>query len=77
VITSGVAWDPVLATHGTRYKFQQGQHRRGRLRPRQSATKQTVQADGRGEPYTALRNTVTLPDIMGSPARHNPNPITR
>jgi hypothetical protein len=20
VITSGVAWDPVLATHGTRYK---------------------------------------------------------
>jgi hypothetical protein len=35
------------------------------------------QADGRGEPYAALRNTVTSPDIMGSPVRRLTNPITR
>ena len=70
VITTGQAWDPVIATHGT---TAQG----GRSRSPPDSSGGGTQADGRGEPYAALRTTSTSPLIMGSPVRRLLNPITR
>ena len=68
VITTGRAWDPEIATHGTRRPKQ----------PPSSPPEQLVaadQADGRGEPYAALRTNQYLDAHHGQPrpSSHQPD----
>ena len=79
VITTGQAWDPAIATHGTR-----AQARPPRSPPDHAQA--AHQADGRGEPYAALRTTEYLDAHHGQPrpSSHQPdytlpgtNPIHR
>ena len=67
VVTTGQAWDPDIATHGTRPR-----------RPPSSLPDPCVvadQADGRGEPYAALRTTEYLDAHHGQPrpSSHQPD----
>ena len=72
VVTTGHAWDP--ADRRRRHQAQRGHL--GRLTT-VALIEAAAQADGRGEPYAALRTTSTSSLIMGSPARRLNNPITR
>ena len=73
VVTTGQAWDPDnRQPHGTKRAASVDL---GRLTAR--STEAAVRADGRGEPYAALRTTSTSSLIMGGPARRLNNPITR
>ena len=68
VITTGRAWDPTIATHGTRPR---SDHRARRLTQSVAAD----QADGRGEPYAALRTNEYLDAHHGQPrpSSHQPD----
>ena len=68
VVTTGQAWDPDIATHGTRAN---DGHRARRL----TASVAADQADGRGEPYAALRTTEYLDAHHGQPrpSSHQPD----
>jgi transposase len=63
VITTGRKWDPIIATHGTRFQSPP-EHR-----------KAAHQADGRGEPHAALRNHGYLDAHHGQPrpSSHQPD----
>ena len=67
VITTGQAWDPVIAAHGTR-------RRTGHWPPEHPSG---AQADGRGEPSAALRHPGDLGAHHGQPRPSSLNPITR
>ena len=72
VVTTGQAWDPQIAAGGTK------QQRASPWPPdRRPSHEAAARADGRGEPYAALRTSGTSSLIMGSPARRLNNPITR
>ena len=66
VITTGQAWDPAIATHGT-------QHTRRHSPPEPFAA--ATQADGRGEPSAALRHPGDLGAHHGQPrpSSHQPD----
>ena len=63
VITTGQAWDPVIATHS----------RRGQIRPPPDQ-QAGDQAGGRGEPSAALRNHGYLDAHHGQPRPSSPQP---
>jgi hypothetical protein len=71
VVTTGRAWDPDVAVHGTRRR------RQAAIAACQPHHHGLRQAGGRGEPSAALRHPVISTLIMGSPARRLLNPITR
>ena len=70
VVTTGQAWDPTSPPTAPDTP-------RGHLGRLTARRRGGCQADGRGEPYAALRTTSTSSLIMGSPARRLNNPITR
>jgi hypothetical protein len=66
VITTGQAWDPVIATHGTR---RNPEHSPPDYR------QPALQAGGRGEPSAAVRHTSDLGAHHGQPrpSSHQPD----
>ena len=66
VITTGRAWDPDIATHGTQHTTQA---------PSPPDRHGGAQADGRGEPYAALRHPGDLAGHHGQPrpSSHQPD----
>ena len=73
VITTGQAWDPDIATHGTRRRADDAPGG-GRLAPDASR----VHKLGRGEPSAALRTLeASRRSSQAAPARRRHNPITR